>query len=270
MNFITTNHMGGICNVMFKLSASISLALDNNVDYIFSTEFLRPISNECPKPGFDPDYSVYGDNLLRNISFIETLPTPYRTHKEPKTFNYQYINYNKGENLLLEGYFQSEKYFINNKDYIINLFKPTENIKQIILERLPNVQDSISIHVRRGDYLTSPDFHPQQSLEYYMSAINLLGVDRNYLIFSDDLDGVKPMFDFLPNKQFISLGEDYLDLYTMSMCEHNIICNSTFGWWGAYLNENKDKKIIGPNNWFGPASAFLNSSDILPDNWIKI
>jgi hypothetical protein len=150
------------------------------------------------------------------------------------------------------------------------LFKPTENIKQIILERLPNVQDSISIHIRRGDYLTSPDFHPQQSLDYYMSAINLLGVDRNYLIFSDDLDGVKLMFDFLPNKQFISLGKDYLDLYAMSMCEHNIICNSTFGWWGAYLNENKDKKIIGPNNWFGPASAFLNSSDILPDNWIKI
>jgi hypothetical protein len=86
----------------------------------------------------------------------------------------------------------------------------------------------------------------------------------------DDLDGVKLMFDFLPNKQFISLGKDYLDLYAMSMCEHNIICNSTFGWWGAYLNENKDKKIIGPNNWFGPASAFLNSSDILPDNWIKI
>jgi hypothetical protein len=57
--------MGGICNVMFKLSAAISLALDNNVDYIFSTEFLRPISNECPKPGFDPDYSVYNDNLLR-------------------------------------------------------------------------------------------------------------------------------------------------------------------------------------------------------------
>jgi len=269
MNFITTNHTGGICNVMFKLSAAISLSLDNNVDYMFSTEFLRPISDECPKPGFDPDYSIYGDNLLRDISFIEKLPIPYRIHKEPATFNYGPITYNKGENLLLEGYYQSEKYFINNKDYIINLFKPTENIKKNILEKLPNVKNSISIHIRRGDYLASPNYHPQQSLEYYMSAINLLGINRNYLIFSDDLNGVKSMFEFLPNKQFISLGKDYLDLYAISMCEHNIIFNSTFGWWGAYLNENKDKKIIGPNNWFGSHSSHLNSSDILPDNWIK-
>jgi hypothetical protein len=269
MSFITTNHMGGICNVMFKLSASISLALDNDVDYIFSTEFLRPISNECPKTGFDPDYSVYSDNLLRNISFIEKLPTPYRTHKEPTTFNYTSITYNKGENLLLEGYFQSEKYFINNKDYIINLFKPTEHIRQTILTSLPNVQNSISIHIRRGDYLNFPDFHPQQSLEYYMSAINLLGIDRDYLIFSDDLNGIKTMFDFLPNKQFVSLGKDYLDLYAISMCEHNIISNSTFGWWGAYLNDNKNKKVVGPNKWFGPSYTHLNSSDILPNEWIK-
>jgi hypothetical protein len=270
MNFITTNHQGGICNVMFKLSAAISLALDNNVDYMFSTEFLRPISNECPKPGFDPDYSVYSDNLLRNISFIETLPTPYRTHKEPITFNYKYINYNRGENLLLEGYFQSEKYFINNKDYIINLFKPTENIKQIILERLPNVQNSISIHVRRGDYLNLPDFHPIQPLDYYKSAVNMFGIENNYLIFSDSLDDIKDMFDFLPKKQFVSLGKDYLDLYAMSMCEHNIICNSTFGWWASYLNENKNKKIIAPRLWFGPSLSNLNTSDLIPNNWIKI
>ena len=270
MNFITTNHQGGICNVMFKLSAAISLALDNNVDYIFSNEFLRPISIETPKPGFDPDYSVYKDNLLRNITFIDKLPLPYRVHVEPITFNYGQIKYNIGENLLIEGYFQSEKYFINNKDYIINLFKPTRNIKQIILERLPNVQNSVSIHIRRGDYLSSPNYHPQQSIEYYMSAINLIGLDRNYLIFSDDLNGIKGMFDFLPNKEFVSLGKDYLDLYSMSMCEHNIISNSTFGWWGAYLNENKNKKIIGPINWFGPSATYLNSSDILPNNWIKI
>ena len=141
---------------------------------------------------------------------------------------------------------------------------------QFILEKLPNVKNSISIHIRRGDYLNLPHYHPQQSLEYYMSAINLLGIDRNYLIFSDDLDGIKNMFDFLPNKQFVNLGKNYLDLYAISMCEHNIICNSTFGWWGAYLNENKDKKVIGPNNWFGPSASHLNSSDILPDNWIKI
>lgn len=270
MNFITTNHMGGLCNVMFKLSAAISLALDNDVNYIFSTEFLRPISTETPKAGFDPDYSVYSDNVLRNISFMEKLPIPYRTHYEPSSFNYGQITYNKGENLLLHGYYQSEKYFINNKDFIINLFKPTDEIKEQILNIIPNVKDSISIHIRRGDYLNSPSYHPQQSIDYYSSSINLLGVDKNYLIFSDGLDDIKNMFNFIPNKQFINLGKDYLDLYAMSMCEHNIICNSTFGWWGAYLNENKNKKVIAPNTWFGPSSSHLSSSDIIPEDWIKI
>lgn len=262
--------MGGLCNVMFKLSAAISLALDNDVNYIFSTEFLRPISTETPKAGFDPDYSVYSDNVLRNISFMEKLPIPYRTHYEPSSFNYGQITYNKGENLLLHGYYQSEKYFINNKDFIINLFKPTDEIKEQILNIIPNVKDSISIHIRRGDYLNSPSYHPQQSIDYYSSAINLLGVDKNYLIFSDGLDDIKNMFNFIPNKQFINLGKDYLDLYAMSMCEHNIICNSTFGWWGAYLNENKNKKVIAPNTWFGPSSSHLSSSDIIPEDWIKI
>jgi hypothetical protein len=261
--------MGGLCNVMFKLSASISLALDNNVDYIFSNEFIRQLDKDIVCDGF-ADYRVYYDNVLRGINFIDKLPSTYRVHYENHTFNYKPITYHKGENLLLEGYFQSEKYFINNKDYIINLFKPTENIKQTILEKLPNIKKSISLHVRRGDYLNLSNFHPQQSLEYYMSAINLLGVDQNYLIFSDDLDGIRGMFDFLPNKQFVTLGKNYLDLYAMSMCEHNIICNSTFGWWGAYLNKNKNKKVIGPNKWFGPSLSYLISSDILPDTWIKI
>lgn len=267
MNFITTNHMGGLCNVMFKLSAVISAALDNNVEYVFSNEFIRQIDKDFVCGGYD-DYRIYYDNVLRNIKFIDKLPSQYRTHTH--TFNYTPIHYNKGENLLLEGYFQSEKYFINNKDFILNLFKPTDEIKQLILEKINNISNSISIHIRRGDYLNLPNFHPQQSIDYYSSAVNLLGINENYLIFSDGLDGVKEMFDFIPNKQFITLEKDYLDLYAISMCKHNIICNSSFGWWGAYLNENENKKIIAPTNWFGPEATHLDSRDIVPDNWIKL
>ena len=119
-------------------------------------------------------------------------------------------------------------------------------------------------------YLNLLNFHPQQSIDYYKSAVNLLGTDKNYLIFSDGLDGIKDMFDFIPNKQFLTFDKNYLDLYAMSMCEHNIICNSSFGWWGAYLNENKNKKVIAPNIWFGPESFHLDSKDIVPDGWIKL
>jgi len=258
MNFITTNHRGGIGNVMFKLAASISMSIDNEVNYVFSKEFIRPI---------DPDYKNYGDNLLRNINFIDRLPQNYFVHTETQ-FNYQEIKYNQGINLLLDGYFQSEKYFINNKQSIIDIFKPTEEIKNEILKSLSEVNNYVSIHIRRGDYLKHPNHHPQQSEEYYKEAAKIIGINNTFLIFSDDLEGIKNMFDYLPNKIFYTSGKDWLDLYTMSLCKDNIICNSTFSWWAAYLNPNKDKKVITTNKWFGPANAHLNTSTLFPSEWI--
>jgi hypothetical protein len=258
MNYITTNHQGGLCNTLFKLSAAISTALDNNVDYVFSNEFVRV--------GYDPDYNEFKNNIYRNISFVDVLPDTYINHYE-QNFSYNTIHYSKGTNLLLNGYYQSEKYFINNKDYIINLFKPTEEIKEYIINEVNDIQNSISIHVRRGDYLNLPDFHPQQPIKYYENAVNFFGLDKNYIIFSDDINGAMEMLDFIPNKKSVSLGKDYLDLYAISLCEHNIICNSTFSWWGAYLNQNINKKVIAPSNWFIPSKPLI---DLYPENWIII
>ena len=260
MNYITTNHRGGIGNAMFKLAASVSLAMDNNVEYMFSTEFIRPV---------DPNYETYYNNILRGFKFIKNLPPKYYIYTEPK-FSYTDISYTKGTNLLLDGHFQSENYFINNKETIINLFKPTNEIKESIIKDIPNIQEYISIHIRRGDYLNHPNHHPQQSLEYYKKAIDKFGVDRTYIIFSDDLEGVKDMFSFLPNKLFYTSGKDWLDLYIMSLCEHNIICNSTFSWWGAYLNENPNKVIIAPKKWFGLAYTQHDTSTLMPKEWLII
>lgn len=259
-NFISVNHQGGLCNTLFKFSAAISLARDNDVDYLFSKEYIRPI---------DPNYDNYKDNIYRNLNFIDSLPKNNVNYYE-NNFNFNRIEYSTGTNLILNGYFQSEKYFENHKEYIIDLFKPTDELKLKIRSLIPKIENHISIHVRRGDYLTLPTFHPQQNIEYYIEAVNLLGIDKNYLIFSDDLEGIKEMFEFIPNKKFVTLKEDYLDLYAMCMCEHNIICNSTFSWWGAYLNENKNKKIISPSKWFGTSFNHLDSSDIIPKEWIKI
>lgn len=258
MNYITTNHRGGIGNAMFKFAASVSLAMDNNVEYMFSTEFIRPV---------DPNYKTYYNNILRGFKFIKNLPPTYHTYNEPK-FSYTDIPYTKGTDLLLDGYFQSEKYFIKNKEMIINLFKPTNEIKESIINDIPNIQNYISIHIRRGDYLNYPDYHPQQSLEYYKKAIDNFGLDRTYIIFSDDLEGVKDMFSFLPNKIFYTSNKDWLDLYTMSFCEHNIICNSTFSWWAAYLNENPNKVITAPKKWFGPAYTHYDTSTLIPKEWL--
>jgi hypothetical protein len=90
------------------------------------------------------------------------------------------------------------------------------------------------------------------------------------MIFSDDIEGCKSMFEFIPNKIFHDSRVDWLDMYMMSMCEHNIICNSSFSWWGAYLNENTTKKVIAPKRWFGPAYTNLNTSDLIPHTWITL
>ena len=132
MSYISTNHRGGIGNVLFKLAASISAAIDNNVDYLFSNEFIRDKDLMMVTKGL-PDYRVYYDTILRNVSFIDKLPTPYTTYIEPY-FHYAPIPYLEGTNLVLDGGFQSEKYFENNKvaqkeaEMLIRQFKPLEKL----------------------------------------------------------------------------------------------------------------------------------------------
>lgn len=258
---ISTNHRGGIGNVMFKLAAVVSTALSNKVDYTFSKDFTRP--------GIDPDYDNYTLNLLRNFTFQNNLEGNWVTYTEPG-FHYTPINYTPGTNLLLDGFFQSEKYFIDHKQHIIDLFKPTEKHKQQILEAYPEISEFVSIHVRRGDYLNFPDHHPQMSQDYFESSSEIVGLDKTFLIFSDDLEGCKNLFNFLPNKYFFTTQSDWMDMYIMSMCGDNIICNSSFSWWAAYLNENPMKKIIAPKQWFGSKYSHYDTSDLYPSTWLKL
>jgi hypothetical protein len=261
MNYITTNHRGGLGNAMFKIAAAVSLAKDNNVEYLFSKDFIRP--------GIDPDYNTYSNNVLRNLHFLDKLSGHFSTWVEP-SFNYTPIVYEKNTNLLLDGYYQSAKYFQNNSDYIVDLFKPTEDITEAIIVQVPDISSYVSIHVRRGDYLTHPNHHPQQPVEYFKQATQIIGMDKTYLIFSDDILGCEELFTFLPNKYYVQSQADWMDLYMMTLCESNIICNSTFSWWGAYLNSNPFKKVIAPLQWLGPAYADLDTSDVCPTDWIKL
>lgn len=258
--FVTTNHRGGIGNVLFKLAAVISLAKDNNVDYVFPNQFLRPN---------DPDFTKYSNNILRNIKFIPNLEESYKIWSEP-TFHYTKIPYDGSFNILLDGHFQSEKYFINHKDEILNIFSIPLDLKEHIITNIPEISNYCSIHIRRGDYLNFPDTHPQQPSEYYQQAVEEIGEDKHYLIFSDDIEWCEKNFDFIKNKSFSKNNEDWVDLYLMSLCNDNIITNSSFSWWGAYLNQNPNKKVIGPNIWFGERYSHWDTKDVIPSKWIKI
>ena len=135
-------------------------------------------------------------------------------------------------------------------------------------KKYPIDENNISIHIRRTDYVTSNGYHPVQSIEYYKQAIEIIGDYDNIFVFSDDINWCKENLKF-DNMIFVDGNDDVEDMWLMSICNHNVIANSSFSWWGAWLNNNPDKKVIAPNNWFG-SQTNLNTNDLIPNTWIKI
>ena len=252
--------MGGIGNYMFQIAAAFAYAKRYGMNVGFN----------CAESS-GPHYHVteYGKNVLKDIDLYHVRKNQFMQHAE-KGFHYQEIpNYNSS--VVLYGYFQSEKYFKDYEDDIRDLFMSYDiNLSDDIKNLLDN-ENTCSIHIRRGDYLKSPNHHPTQSMNYYMKAIKQMPKDSIFLIFSDDIDWCKQNFPDLPEKfKFIEGNKDYEDLYIMSHCKNNIICNSTFSWWAAWLNSNSNKIVVAPSVWFGPAYAGHDTKDLYCENWIKI
>ncbi len=122
--------------------------------------------------------------------------------------------------------------------------------------------------MRRGDYVWLSHIHPVQPLAYYQRAVELMGDYQRMLVFSDDLPWCRENFSF-NNMTFVEGQSDMDDLWMMGLCKHNIIANSSFSWWGAWLNENHAKKVVAPKLWFGNA-ATMDTKDIVPAKWILL
>ena len=260
MGIVSTRLMGGLGNMLFEIAASYSTALRDGKEMICDvTDIQMP-----HKP-----YTYYTNNILRKVKFSNELPN--LGYIGENGFHYTPIPKIDG-NVKLIGHFQSEKYFIEHRNEILELFEIDDKTKNHLLEKYGEIinQDTCSIHIRRGDYLGLPTHHPTQSIDYYKEAIQIIGEEKHFLVFSDDIEWCKENFDFLNNKTFISGNQDYEDLYLMSMCKNNIIANSTFSWWGAWLNKNENKQVIIPSKWFGVSNSHLNTNDLYCDKWIKL
>jgi len=169
------------------------------------------------------------------------------------------------------GYFPSENILRKDFTFKMELDDPNKNILYKIVE-----SNSVSIHIRKGDYTTGHNngyFFQADWMNYYGQAVGtiLKKVDKNtkFFIFSDDINWAKKN-TFIPNAVFVqeNKGNDsWKDMYLMSKCKHNITANSTFSWWGAWLNENTQKIIITPKKWF---NNNIDSNLITLNNWIKI
>lgn len=191
----------------------------------------------------------------------------------------QYLHFNekylKMKNVYFEGYWQSEKYFINIKEKIIKEFNFPEITEQkniSILEKIEQ-RNSISIHIRRGDYLNNTLYSNICNTRYYKKAINYIEskIDNPiFFIFSNDINWCKENFYF-EEAYFVdwNIGKSsFRDMQLMSLCKHNIIANSSFSWWGAWLNDNKEKIVVAPTKWLNDER--VNIDDIIPEGWIKL
>lgn len=239
---VTSFLQGGLGNQMFQISYAISESKKYGVQYKFKPEAYTPMQANQP--------SKYIDNIYRNIDFSMS--------------DEEYSN-----SLVFNGYFQSLKYFKDDAEEIKELFSPPEDFLKKIYQIYPELYSprSLSIHIRRGDYLTISDILPVIDISYINSSLQALGEYDVGFVFSDDKDWVKNNLNY-NNIVIVENLEDYEELWMMSLCKNNIISNSTFSWWGSFLNKNMDKKIVAPSLWTGPRGP--NMDEIYLDNFIKI
>jgi len=253
---VTAFLQGGLGNQMFQVCAAISLALENDDEYVFdmSKHFLSNQGRKCKN---------YLNNIFRNLNFSSNLPIKNVYH-EPR-FSYEKINYLP--DVCLMGYFQSEKYFKKFSREIRELFAPDPQSMQIIKNKYGEIleKNTVAVHIRRGDYTRLSNYHPPCSLEYYSRAMDHFPKDSVFLIFSDDIEWCKTTFEG-DNFVFIENNEDYIDFYLISLCKHVILANSSFSWWGAWLNNNENKRVIAPHKWFGD-SVEHDTRDLYCEGW---
>lgn len=206
-----------------------------------------------------------GDQLsLQEWRYSDSFPdlkfSNFSGHEQPE-WNEPAFHYNEipvGVKTL-QGYYQTEKYF--DKDLVSSSFQINSQIVEDIKRRY-DFQNSAAIHVRRGDYVGLQHCHPLMTIDYFKQAIEDFDAD-NLFILSDDPDWCKVVF---PEGRIIRGNTDIEDLCIMTLVDKIAISNSTFSWWGAWLNKNKSH-VVAPQKWFGPAYACHDTKDIYCDGW---
>lgn len=249
---------GRLGNILFQIAAGASFAKQLNVPFSVYVDW-----ND---PKYAAYVSQYKKTILRKIYFVEELPQNQVLYVEP-FFHYQ--NLPQVSNLLLKGYFQSEKYF--DRELVRELFTMDEDMKLYIEHKYGDIlkKNPVSVHVRRGDYLRLKLLYTICTERYYKQAMLFFPTNTDFLIVSDDIDWCKQHFK--GEHFFFSENESPLtDLYLQSCCRHHIIGNSTFAWWGAWLNPYPDKRVICPDPWFQILLRNNNTKDLLPEGWIKL
>ena len=277
MNNIGIVVNGGIGNQLFKIFATISYYIDNSQNYILYTTN----GNGYRKYYWDTLFSNISHKVSDKIDIADKFTVPFHYKEIPVLTN----------DTLLDGYFQSHKYFEHNINKIRRIIGIDEHINKV-LAKYPEYTNNktITIHYRMGDYFNLQMLHPVQKPEYYIEAFKTLvskGVDIYdydilYFCEKNDTDIVNKYNLEINNALKVLYGKDlkykkvaddiadWQQLLIMTSSKHYIIGNSTFSWFGAYLSSSVKPVICYPNTWLGPNYAGTITDDLFPDSWIKI
>jgi hypothetical protein len=223
------------------------------------------------------------DRFLKRFG-MASLPRPPATYSEQQ-FQFDPGFFSLGSSISLFGYFQSERYFIDVADELRDYFRPREALgprAQAMAEQIARNQMPVSVHIRCGDYVKSADtarVHGSLGVAYYKKALRviqgLLDTQVTVFVFSDDPTDAETLLDFIPREYLVHVRGDpdrpWEDMALMAQCRHHIIANSSFSWWGAWLNPSAEKIVIAPRDWFTPGELRQrNTCDLHPSAWILI
>lgn len=283
--------IGGLGNQLFQYAAARRLAHVNKVQLKvdisgFETYTLHKYSlqhyNIQAETANAEEVALFNRELKRSkISrfFFDNIvgeDSPFQLLKEAH-FHLDSRLLSAGGNVLLDGYWQSEKYFTDIAGLIRAEFTvktESDSVNRAAAEEI-DANNSVSLHIRRADYVTNSatnSIHGVCSDAYYRKAVETIaGHIRNphFYIFSDDPDWVAANFKLDYAMSIVShnnADKNYEDLRLMSLCKGNIIANSSFSWWGAWLNPDRHKVVIAPGRWFN--SDGIDTSDLIPPGWL--
>lgn len=273
---------GGLGNQMFQYAMGRALALRNNAELCLDISWFD--SNHSGNMGrrlginnLNIEARLLGGGFGNLASKVFIVLGMIKVIKEKTLFNFDQ-SILKIKDGRLDGFWQNENYFKDYEDQITQDFtlrKPLSNNAQEILNKINN-STSVAIHIRRGDYVNNQEtnkFHGICSVEYYHKAISLINskiADPYFFIFSDDIEWVKENLKIKDPVNWVSGNQlsEVEELILLSKCQHQIIANSSFSWWGAWLNKNVNKVVIGPKNWIN--SDVYDTSGLLPESWLKL
>lgn len=279
---------GGLGNQMFQYALARSLAKRTGLKTLFDMSFFK---KKYARPYqlniFSLNAEFVEDFWLKlKLNIIWKLRKKLKNKKilglnlylEPH-FEFDENIFKIKPNTYIEGFFQSENYFTDIENVIRTDFQfknLPDDENQTLIEKI-NTTNSISLHIRRGDYIQKKryqDVYASCSLDYYKSGVEYIAnkySDPTLFIFSDDINWVKENLKLPYESIYVAnnTGDNsYEDMRLMSLCKHNIIANSSFSWWGAWLNNNKEKIVIAPQRWFNDEG--INQNDVIPNSWIKL